>query len=213
MHSDIASHLDYTLLEPSATLKQLEQLCEEAITNNYAAICIPPLFVKKAKELVAGSNVKVATVIGYSWGYSAIEAKLAEIILAMVDAADELEVCVNSTALKNDDWQYLAKEISHILPVVKSKGKTLKLLVNIDMLSVDELIKCCDLYGAAGVSFISLLSADSSLSNRIKSVKLVRSCLADAVKIKADGSFLELPELAELLNAGADRISRAFTVK
>ena len=84
-------YIDHTLLKPTSTWAEIEQLCNEAKMHEFAAVCIPPLFVKKCKEILKDSKVKVATVVGFPFGYSAVEAKLAEILLAMVDGADELD--------------------------------------------------------------------------------------------------------------------------
>ena len=139
MNSDFALSIDLTALEQTVTLSDIERLCQEGIEKKVIAICVPPLFVKKAKALTAGSGVKVATVIGFPYGYSAIEAKLAEIVLAIIDGADELDMVVNITALKNNDWQYLAKEINTILPIIQNKGKLLKVVVECSLLSSEEI--------------------------------------------------------------------------
>jgi deoxyribose-phosphate aldolase len=103
---NIAGYIDHTVLKPTTTVKDVEKLCEEAAQYQFAAVCVPPLFVKKAKEILSGSSTKVATVIGFPFGYSAIEAKVAEVILAIIDGADELDVVINISAIKNNDWQF-----------------------------------------------------------------------------------------------------------
>jgi len=213
MHSDISSFIDYTLLEPTTTLSDIEQLCKEAIEHNFAAVCLPPLFVKKAKEFTSGSLVKVNTVIGFPYGYSAIEAKLAEIILAMVDGADELDMNINITALKNEDWQYLAREINTILPIVQGKGKVLKVVVESSLLSADELIKCCDIYGAAAVNYFSFSTGTTPALPKTDTVKLVRKHLANPVGIKVAGDFNNREEIDSFIQAGANRIGTHLLVK
>ena len=86
---NISSYIDHTILKPTTLLAEIEKVCDEAKQYGFAAVCVPPPFVKKSKELLQETNVKVATVIGFPFGYSAVEAKLAEILLAMVDGADE----------------------------------------------------------------------------------------------------------------------------
>ena len=95
------SYIDHTILKPTTLISDIEKLCAEAIEYQFAAVCIPPNFVKRAKSLVDGSSVKVATVIGFPFGYSAVEAKIAEILLAIVDGVDELDVVINISAIKN----------------------------------------------------------------------------------------------------------------
>jgi deoxyribose-phosphate aldolase len=104
-------YIDHTILKPTTLVGDIEKVCNEAKEYEFAAVCVPPLFVRKSKEILEGTNVKVATVIGFPFGYSAIEAKLAEILLAIVDGADELDVVVNIMAIKNTDWKYLSNEL------------------------------------------------------------------------------------------------------
>ena len=125
---NLSSYIDHTILKPTTLLSEVEKLCQEAIQYQFAAVCIPPLFVKQAKQYLINSNVKTATVIGFPFGYAAIEAKVAEVILALVDGADELDVVINIAALKNNDWTYLANEINHILPIIHKKEKIIKVI-------------------------------------------------------------------------------------
>jgi deoxyribose-phosphate aldolase len=208
MHSTLAAQTEYILLNPGTTLQEVEQVCKKAIEGNIAAICVPPLLVEKAKKITEGSGVKIATVIGYPYGYSVIEAKLAEIIMAMVDGVDELDVVINLTALKNNDWQYLATELNTILPVIRKKQKTVKIVVDTALLTNDEIIKCCDLYGISGVDYLSLSTGMEIGSNPGDKLGLVRKHLADSVGIKLTGIFKDGEEANSLVEAGAGRIGR-----
>lgn len=206
MTSNFASLIDHTLLKPCTTLEEVEQLCNEAVKNNCATVCVLPLFVKKAKELTKDSLVKVGTVIGFPHGYNIIEAKLAEIIMAIVDGADELDVAINITALKNADWQYLAKEINTILPVIKNKGKAVKVVVESCLLSEAELIKCCDIYGLAGVDYFALSTGMETDQPIIETIELVRKHLEDKVGIKLSVNIAGNEEIISFTKAGVNRI-------
>jgi len=142
----VNKYIDHTILKPTCLVADIQKLCTEAKQYDFAAVCVPPNFVKLAKELVEGSSVQVATVIGFPFGYSATEAKIAEIILAMVDGADELDVVANISAIKNGDWMAIADEINHIMPIVRSKGKKIKVIIESGVLTDEEIIKCCDLW-------------------------------------------------------------------
>jgi len=126
---NIASYIDHTVLKPTTLLADVEKCCEEAILYHFAAVCIPPLFVKKAVALLKDTQTKVATVVGFPFGYSAIEAKVAETVLAIIDGVDELDLVINISAIKNNDWQFLASEINAILPVVRRGNKVLKIII------------------------------------------------------------------------------------
>src|SRR5689334_10583088 len=98
---NIASYIDHTLLKPSILTAEVEQLCNEAYEHGFAAVCVPPPFIKRSAALLSPTAVKVATVIGFPFGYSIIEAKLAETVMAIIDGADELDMVINIAALKN----------------------------------------------------------------------------------------------------------------
>src|SRR6476469_6590677 len=151
---NLASYIDHTVLRPTTLVSDVEKICKEATDNKFAAVCIPPLYVKHAKQFLAGSNVRIATVIGFPFGYSAIEAKVAEIVLAIIDGADELDMVINISAIKNNDWNFIASEINTIMPLIKSKNKIIKVIIESGILTDSEIIKCCDMYGAAGVDYV-----------------------------------------------------------
>ena len=203
---NIATYIDHTVLKPTTTIGDVEKICAEAIKYQFAAVCVPPLYVKKAKELLQDSSIKVATVIGFPFGYAAIEAKVAELVLAIIDGADELDVVINISAIKNNDWQFLANEINSILPIVKNKNKLIKVIIESGILTDEEIIKCCDLYGAAGVDFLKTSTGYAEKGATVEAVQLMRKHLADNVRIKASGGIKNYPFAKQLIDAGANRL-------
>ncbi len=210
---NVAAYIDHTILKPTTTIADIEKLCGEAVKYSFAAVCVPPLFVKKATQLVAGSTVKVATVIGFPFGYSAIEAKVAEIILAIIDGADELDVVINISAIKNNDWQYLASELNAILPIIKNKNKAVKIIIESGILTDDEIIKCCDLYGIAGVDFMKTSTGYAEKGATIEAVQLMRKYLSDKIQIKASGGIKTFAFAKQLINAGATRLGCSSSIQ
>ncbi|MEO7802642.1 MAG: deoxyribose-phosphate aldolase [Ginsengibacter sp.] len=209
---NLAAYIDHTLLKPTATLGNIEQLCKEAIDYKFTAVCIPPIFIKKTKELLQNSPVKTATVIGFPFGYSAIEAKVAEVILSLVDGADELDMVINITALKNDDWQYLANEINTILPIIQGKQKVIKVIIETGILTNDEIIKCCNLYSVAGVDYIKTSTGYAERGASVEAVKLIRENCGKHIKIKASGGIKTYDFAIKLIKAGANRIGCSSSV-
>jgi deoxyribose-phosphate aldolase len=210
---NIAQYIDHTLLKPTATWPEIENLCKEAMEYGFAAVCVPPLYVKKAKELLTNSNVRTSTVIGFPFGYSAIEAKVAEIVLAIVDGADELDMVVNISAIKNGDWTFIANEINTVMPIIKNKHKEIKVIIESGVLTDDEIIKCCDIYGAAGVDYVKTSTGYAEKGASIHTVNLIRTHLSDAVKIKASGGIKSFSFAKELINVGANRIGCSSSIK
>jgi len=202
----INKYIDHTVLKPTCLVSDVEKLCAEAKQYDFAAVCVPPNFVKLAKELVIGSDVKVATVIGFPFGYSATEAKIAEIILAMVDGADELDVVANISAIKNADWAAIADEINHIMPIIRSKGKAVKIIIESGVLTDDEIIKCCDIYGIAGIDFLKTSTGYAEKGASVEAVQLFRKHLPEAVNIKASGGIRDYASAKQMIDAGATRI-------
>jgi deoxyribose-phosphate aldolase len=213
MAGNLNEYIDHTILKPTTLLSEIEQLCKEAIRYQFAAVCVPPLFVKKAKEFLHTSPVRVATVIGFPLGYSAIEAKVAEIILALIDGADELDAVINLAALKNNDWQFLANEINTIMPIVSSRNKVIKIIIESGILTDEEIIRCCDIYGAAGVHFLKTSTGYAEKGATIEAVKLIRKHLNDHIKIKASGGISNYEFARELIAAGADRLGCSKSIR
>lgn len=210
---NIAPYIDHTLLKPTAILKDIEKLCNEAKEYGFAAVCVPPLYVKKAKEFLAGSSIKIATVIGFPFGYNAIESKVAEIVLAIVDGADELDVVVNISAIKNSDWEFIANEINTIMPIIRNKQKVIKVIIESGILTEQEIIRCCDIYGAAGVDFVKTSTGYAEKGTSINAVRLIRAHLSDAIQIKASGGIKSFSFAKELINAGANRLGCSSSVE
>jgi deoxyribose-phosphate aldolase len=199
-------YIDHTILKPTCLVADIEKLCAEAKQYDFAAVCVPPNFVKLAKEKLVGSTVQVATVIGFPFGYSATEAKIAEIILAMVDGADELDVVANISAIKNGDWSAIADEINHIMPIIRSKGKVVKIIIESGVLTDDEIIKCCDIYGIAGIDYLKTSTGYAEKGASVEAVNLFRKHLPDQVQIKASGGIRDYATAQSMIDAGATRI-------
>lgn len=204
--------IDHTLLKPTTLLQEVEQLCHEAREYGFAAVCVPPPFVKFAKENLANSTVKVATVIGFPFGYAAIEAKIAEAVLAMVDGADELDVVANIVAIKNHDWVFIANEINHLLPVIRSKNRVIKVIVESGVLTKEEIIACCDIYGSAGIDFLKTSTGYAEKGASAEDVALFKKHLPEAVQIKAAGGIRDYAFAKALVDAGATRLGTSSGV-
>lgn len=198
--------MELAFLNPTATLAQIENICKRTVDEKYIQLTVPPLFVKKAKELLAGSGVSVSTVIGYPFGWSAIEAKVAETVLAMIDGADELDIVTNITALKNNDWQYLAKEINMLLTIVRKQQKKICFTIETALLTEEDITRCCDLYGAAGIDAINLTTGLEKVLPSAETVKSVRRQLADLVAIKMILTVMEEATAENYHRSGIDRL-------
>jgi deoxyribose-phosphate aldolase len=209
---NIASYIDHTLLKPAILTSEIEDLCKEAYEYGFAAVCVPPPFVKRCKALLAPTTVQTATVVGFPFGYSAIEAKLAETLLAIVDGADELDMVINLIALKNGDWGYLEREVGLILEVVRKHHKALKVIIESGILSEQELIACCKLYGKAGVDFVKTSTGYAEKGASVEDVQRIRKHLPSNIRVKASGGIRTYEFASQLIAAGADRLGCSASI-
>ena len=208
----IAIYIDHTLLKPTALIAEIERLCEEAITYEFAAVCVPPIFVTKAHELIAGQTVKLATVIGFPFGYSAPKAKLAEVQQAMRDGAEELDVVINIAALKNKSWNYLRAEMLPLVEYIHEQQGIVKVIIESGVLTRDEILRCCEIYAPLEVDFLKTSTGYAEKGATVEAVELMRSNLPFDVRIKASGGIKTYKFAEELIEAGAERLGCSASV-
>lgn len=209
---NIASFIDHTILKPTTTIADIELLCKDAIAYNFAAVCVPPCYVHIAKELTKESKVKVATVIGFPFGYSSTVSKGQEIVNALENGADELDMVHNIAALKNGDWAFLKEEMKDCLELVHEKGKKLKVIVESGLLNDEELIKCCEIYAPLGIDFLKTSTGYADVGATVHAVKIMRQHLPETIEIKASGGIRNYAFAKELIDAGATRIGCSASV-
>lgn len=210
---DIARTIDHTLLKPETTSENVNVLCKEAVERAFAAVCIPPYFVSEAASLPEESPVKVATVIGFPMGYSAVSAKVEEIKKAINDGADELDVVINLCALKSLNWNFLKNEIESLTTACHMKGKIIKLIIETGILTEDEIRRVCEISVAAEVDYIKTSTGINGPGASVEVVALLRQILPKNIKIKASGGIRDKAFALRLLEAGASRIGTSAGVQ
>lgn len=208
----ISTFIDHTILKPVTTNADIEKLCLEAAEYNFAAVCVPPPFVKRCKVLLEPTSVKVATVIGFPFGYSATESKLAETILALVDGADEIDMVINLVALRMHDEAYLQNEVSLLTNTVHQKNKLIKVIIESGILSDDEITTCCRLFAPLGIDFMKTSTGYAEKGASVEAVQLMRKHLPLNIKIKASGGIRAYEFAKKLIEAGADRLGCSASV-
>jgi deoxyribose-phosphate aldolase len=209
---NIATYIDHTILKPTTLLTDIEKLCAEAEEHHFAAVCVPPHFVSAAKKLITNADVKIATVIGFPFGYSTINAKVEEIKKAITDGADELDVVINLCALKANDMDYLAKEIVTCLQPIRLHRKIIKVIIESGILIDEEVIACCNLYAKHKVDFMKTSTGYAEKGASIHAVSLMRKHLPSTIAIKASGGIRTFAFAKELIEAGATRIGASASV-
>ncbi len=205
-------YIDHTILKPLTTLEDIKRLCMEAVEYDFAAVCVPPPFVKAASTFLGGTTTAVATVIGFPFGYSALEAKVAETVLTIIDGATELDMVANLIAIRGGDWVYLEKEIATIIPIVRNKQCRIKVIIESGILLEEEIIRCCELYGKYGVDYVKTSTGYAEKGASVDAVALMRKNLPANIQIKASGGIRTFAFAKELIAAGATRIGTSSGV-
>jgi deoxyribose-phosphate aldolase len=208
----LASYIDHTILKPTTTSSDIIKLCNEAREYEFAAVCVPPPLVGVAVEGVKGCAVKVATVIGFPFGYSATAAKLAEVEQAIADGADELDIVINLVDLREGRWAQLEEEMTVLTAKAHAGGKIVKVIIESGILSDEEIIRCCKLYTRVGVDFLKTSTGYAEKGATVEAVQLMRQHLPAAIRIKASGGIRDARFARALIAAGADRLGCSASV-
>ncbi len=199
-------YIDHTVLKPTCLIEDISKVCSEAKVYNFAAVCVPPNFVALSKTFISGSDVKVATVIGFPFGYSSISAKKEEIIEAIRDGADELDIVANISSIKNGDWAHVKREIDTLILPIRQAHKVVKVIIESGVLTDEEILKCCDIYGAAGIDYLKTSTGYAEKGASVHAVQLFRKNLPASVQIKASGGIRDYAAAKQMIDAGATRI-------
>ncbi len=208
----IANKIDHTLLKPDATKDQMNQLCAEAIEHGFRAVCVPPYFVPYCKQQLAGTEVKICTVVGFPFGFSSSFAKVEAIKRALSDGADEIDAVINIAAVKDENWNYVRNEIQSFTRATHLKGKLLKLIVEASMLDKEHLQKICEFSNTEQIDYVKTSTGHSGGATP-EMISELRKMLLPNIKIKASGGIDSAEKAQQLLAAGADRIGSSKSIQ
>lgn len=210
---NLASKIDHTLLRPDTSEQEVKKLCEEAMQYGFAAVCVPPYFVRKCRLWLNDSRVKVATVVGFPMGYAHTPAKVEEARRAIDEGAHEIDMVINIIALKAGDWNYLKNELTSAATIVQLRGGKLKVILETGLLTRDDIVKACELCSEMTVDFVKTSTGFIEPGATVESVKLLRSLLPKSIKIKASGGIRDKAFALQLIEAGADRLGCSRSVR
>ncbi|MBK9731514.1 MAG: deoxyribose-phosphate aldolase [Chitinophagaceae bacterium] len=210
---DIAAKIDHTLLKPETTLEQIKQLCAEAIENQFATVCVPPYYVRNAFAILENEKVKIATVIGFPFGYSSAYIKVEEAKRAMEDGAHELDVVMNLGAFYSGNDKDVLKELQSITQLAHLRGKMVKLIIEAGLLSESDLKRACALAVKAEVDYVKTSTGFVGQGATVEMIETMRKLLPKKIKIKASGGIKTKAQLLQLIEAGADRIGTSSAMQ
>lgn len=207
----ISSYIDYTLLDPAATSRDIIQLCDTAKEQNYYSVCVNSCYVVLASQLLDQSTVKVCSTVGFPLGSMATASKVFEAQKALEDGADEIDMVINLSYLKSKNYVAVLKDITDVKLAI---GNTpLKVIIEISELSKNEIIKACEICLDANVDFIKTSTGFSKSGATLTAVKIIKKTIKNRAKIKASGGIRDFDTALKYIDAGADRIGTSATIE
>ena len=209
-NKEILKHVDHTLLAQGATWDEIRKICDDAIEYGTASVCIPPSYVKQAKEYV-GDKMAVCTVIGFPNGYSTTKTKEFETKDALANGADEIDMVINIGWVKDKKYDLVEEEIRTLKAACKDK--ILKVIIETCLLTEEEKIRMCEAETKAGADYIKTSTGFSTAGATFEDIELFSGHIGPDVKMKAAGGISSLADAERFLELGADRLGTSRIVK
>lgn len=200
---EILKRLDHTLLAQTSTWEQIRKICDEVMEYQTASVCIPPCYVKRAKEYVK-DRLAVCTVIGFPNGNTTTKAKVTEAKEVLTDGADEIDMVINLGMVKEGDFQAVEQEIRELREV--SRGKILKVIIETCLLTQEEKVRLCQVVTDAGADYIKTSTGFAGGGATFEDVALLRRHVGEQVKVKAAGGISSVEDAEKFIELGADRL-------
>ncbi len=207
--NSIFSHIDHTQLKAFATWDDIRKLCDEAIRYKTASVCIPPTYIKKVHDTY-GAQVNICTVIGFPLGYSVKEAKLAETKQALLDGANEIDMVINISDVKNGDFEKVENEIKELKAVCGEH--ILKVIIETCYLTTQEKIRMCQIVTSAGADYIKTSTGFGTGGATREDIALFKEHIGPGVKMKAAGGVKTKEDLEAFLELGCERIGTSSAI-
>lgn len=207
---NILSHVDHTLLAPTATWEEIRAICDDGIAYQTASVCIPASYVAAAKEYV-GDRLKICTVIGFPNGYSTTAVKCFETADAVMNGADEIDMVINLGWLKDKRYDDLLGEIKAVKAACS--GRLLKVIIETCLLNDDEKVKMCEIVSASGADYIKTSTGFSTGGATKHDIAVFAANVAPHLKIKAAGGISSLEDAQEFIDLGASRLGTSRIVR
>lgn len=211
---NLNKYIEHTLLKQDAQKDDFEKIFLEAKENNFLGVCINPAYVKLAKTALKDTDVKVVTVIGFPLGANKTEVKAFETSSAIADGADEIDMVINVTALKNKDYDYVREDIKAVK--IAAKNAPLKVILETDLLTKDEIKKACEICIEAKANFVKTSTGfvKNGVGAKVEDVKLMYETVSPAgLQVKASGGIRDRQAAINMIEAGATRLGTSSGVK
>ena len=208
---ELNKYIDHTLLKPEATKEQITKLCQEARQYDFASVCVNTCYVSLAKELLAGSDVKVCCVVGFPLGAMDTVSKAFEAKTAVANGAQEVDMVINIGALKDKDYDYVTKDIAAV--VEASKPAIVKVIIEACLLTDEEKVEACKCSMNAKAEFVKTSTGFSTHGATPEDVALMKKTVDNVCKVKAAGGVRSYDDAMKMIEAGADRLGCSAGIK
>ncbi len=208
---ELNKYIDHTLLKPEATKEQITKLCQEARQYDFASVCVNTCYVPLAKQLLAGSDVKVCCVVGFPLGAMDTVSKAFEAKTAVENGAQEVDMVINIGALKDKDYDYVTKDIAAV--VEASKPAIVKVIIEACLLTDEEKVEACKCSMNAKAEFVKTSTGFSTHGATPEDVALMKKTVGDVCKVKAAGGVRSYDDAIKMIEAGADRLGCSAGIK
>jgi len=208
---DIAKTIDHSLLKPELDDRFVEDGCRLAAAYDVASVCVPPVHVRRAAAILAGTDVAVGTVVGFPHGYATTETKVAETRQALADGATEIDMVLQIGALKSDRDADVLADIAAVVDVAHAAGALVKVIFENAYLTDDEKIRACHLTEAAGADFVKTSTGFAASGATHDDLRLMRANTSPHIQVKAAGGVRTLDALLEVMALGVTRIGATQT--
>ncbi|HXF70449.1 MAG TPA: deoxyribose-phosphate aldolase [Thermoflexus sp.] len=208
----LAAQIDHTLLRPEATPADIDRLCEEALRYGCAAVCVNPIYVARAAARLAGTPIKVATVVGFPLGASLTATKVAEATLALSQGAQEIDVVMPIGLLKAGEIEMVRADLQAVAAVCHAAGALCKVILETGLLTPEEKTLAARLAVEAGADFVKTSTGFGPGGATIEDVALLRRVVGPSIGVKAAGGIRTAEQALAMLEAGASRLGTSATV-
>lgn len=209
--TDIAKYIDHTLLKADAQRQEVIDLCSEAKEYGFFSVCINPSFIELSKKELTGSDVKVCTVIGFPLGASTSETKAFETKDAIEKGADEVDMVINISRLKEKDYDYVLSDIKSVVDSAQKKA-LVKVIIETCLLTDEEKVKACELAKQAGADFVKTSTGFSVSGATKEDIVLMRNTVGQEMGVKASGGVRTYEDAVLMIQSGASRIGASASV-
>ncbi len=209
----IAALIDHTILKPEATRDDVLKICREARKYGFASVCVNPYWVPLVRGELAGSTVKVCTVVGFPLGATSTEAKVAETAAAVRAGAEEIDMVFNIGALRSGDQEVVEQDIRQVVETAHRAGAIVKVILETALLDDPQKAVACTLAKKAGADFVKTSTGFSTSGATAHDVALMREVVGPGMGVKAAGGIRTLSDLRAMTAAGATRIGASASIK